>query len=84
MQPIDKQSLIDSGIFCCLIRILNALLSPDEGNQRPKMTDSEESILAEKDSGVEVGQARRLEVVFFLGFLELLIAFYMLNINACI
>ncbi|XVF80848.1 hypothetical protein PTKIN_Ptkin15bG0107900 [Pterospermum kingtungense] len=60
--PIDKQSLLDSGIFCCLIRILNALLSPDEGNQRPKVTESEESILVERDSVVDVGQARRLEV----------------------
>ncbi|XWS76343.1 hypothetical protein CRYUN_Cryun01aG0168100 [Craigia yunnanensis] len=60
--PIDKQSLLDSGIFCCLIHILNALLSPDEDNQRPKMTDSEESLLTEKDSVADVGQARRLEV----------------------
>ncbi|XP_022771167.1 protein SPIRRIG-like isoform X2 [Durio zibethinus] len=61
-RPIDKQSLLDSGIFCCLIHILNALLSPDEANQRPKITDSEESLLAEKDSVAKVGQARRLEV----------------------
>ncbi|WRX09289.1 BEACH domain - like 1 [Theobroma cacao] len=60
--PIDKQSLLDSGIFCCLIHILNAFLSPDEANQRPKITDSEESILAEKDSVADVRQARRLEV----------------------
>ncbi|OMP04932.1 hypothetical protein COLO4_09186 [Corchorus olitorius] len=60
--PIDKQSLLDSGIFCCLIHILNALLSPDEANQRPTITDSEESMLAEKDSADNVSQARRLEV----------------------
>ncbi|XVF32502.1 hypothetical protein REPUB_Repub17cG0088500 [Reevesia pubescens] len=60
--PIDKQSLLDSGIFCCLIRILNALLSPDETNQRSKVADSDESMLAEKDTVADVWQARRLEV----------------------
>ncbi|MBA0708660.1 hypothetical protein Golax_023756, partial [Gossypium laxum] len=60
--PTDKQSLLDSGIFCCLIHILNALLSPDEANQRRKITDSEESMLAGKDSVADVGPARRLEV----------------------
>ena len=66
MQPIDNESLLDSGIFCCLIHILNALLSPDEANWRPKIIDSEESLLAEKDLVADVGQARRLEVGFFL------------------
>ncbi|KAG6383418.1 hypothetical protein SASPL_156829 [Salvia splendens] len=27
--PVDKQSFLDSGIFCCLIHVLNALLAPD-------------------------------------------------------
>ncbi|XP_022728112.1 protein SPIRRIG-like isoform X3 [Durio zibethinus] len=60
--PIDKQSLLDSGIFCCLIHILDALLCPDESDQRPKITDSEESMQAERDSVADVGQAHRLEV----------------------
>ncbi|XP_022758291.1 protein SPIRRIG-like isoform X2 [Durio zibethinus] len=64
--PIDKQSLLDSGIFCCLIRILNALLSPDEAYLRPKITDSEELILAEKDSIDDAGQARLLEIKVLL------------------
>ncbi|KAB2071065.1 hypothetical protein ES319_A08G198000v1 [Gossypium barbadense] len=59
--PFDKQALLDSGIFCCLVQILNALLSLDEANQKPKITDSEESLPAEKDS-VADGQACRLEV----------------------
>ncbi|GMI66498.1 SPIRRIG, Beach-Domain Homolog A1 [Hibiscus trionum] len=59
---IDKQSLLDSGIFCCLIHVLNALLSPDEANQGPKINDHEDSMLSEKDSASDVGQARRLEV----------------------
>ncbi|KAK9040930.1 hypothetical protein V6N11_016064 [Hibiscus sabdariffa] len=60
--PIDKQSLLDSGIFCCLVNLLNALLSPDEASQRLKINDHEESILGEKESAADVGQARRLEV----------------------
>ncbi|XP_052479338.1 protein SPIRRIG [Gossypium raimondii] len=60
--PIDKQSLLDSGIFCCLIHVLNALLCPDEANQRLKINYTEEPMLAEKDSTADVGQARRLEV----------------------
>ncbi|KAE8660790.1 hypothetical protein F3Y22_tig00116951pilonHSYRG00836 [Hibiscus syriacus] len=60
--PTDKQSLLDSGIFCCLIHVLNAILSPDEANQRLNITDSEESMLAENDSVVDVWQVRRLEV----------------------
>ncbi|XLR03888.1 hypothetical protein S83_070086 [Arachis hypogaea] len=32
-QPIDKQSLLDSGIFCCLIHVLNGLLNPDVTSQ---------------------------------------------------
>ncbi|KAK8702111.1 hypothetical protein V6N13_020480 [Hibiscus sabdariffa] len=60
--PIDKQSLLDSGIFCCLIHVLNALLSPDEANHRPKINDHEDSMLVEMDSASDVGQARRLEV----------------------
>ncbi|MBA0560310.1 hypothetical protein Golob_017216, partial [Gossypium lobatum] len=60
--PIDKQSLLDSGIFCCLIHVLNALLCPGEANQRLKINYTEEPMLAEKDSTADVGQARRLEV----------------------
>ncbi|KAJ8899292.1 hypothetical protein K2173_018266 [Erythroxylum novogranatense] len=50
--PVDKQSLLDSGILCCLIHILNAFLS-SESNQRPK---------AEKDCDSNGRQVRRLEV----------------------
>nr|XP_043610012.1 protein SPIRRIG-like [Erigeron canadensis] len=56
--PIDKQSLLDSGIFCCLIHILNALLGPDGRNTWQKVTSIE--------MGPEVmdntGPDRRLEV----------------------
>ncbi|GLT36374.1 hypothetical protein SLA2020_107560 [Shorea laevis] len=54
--PIDKQSLLDSGIFCCLVQVLNALLSSNEVKQSQKVNDSEESLLSEKDSAANVGQ----------------------------
>ncbi|KAJ6730823.1 BEIGE/BEACH-RELATED [Salix viminalis] len=57
--PIDKQSLLDSGILCCLIHILNALLST-EVNQRQKL--SEGPLLPEKDQDGALQQVRRLEV----------------------
>ncbi|PIA45084.1 hypothetical protein AQUCO_01700553v1 [Aquilegia coerulea] len=60
--PIDKQSLLDSGILCCLIRILNALLNPDGTNQQQVASNSEESFLGGKGQGGDVGQIRRLEV----------------------
>ncbi|XP_024932828.3 protein SPIRRIG isoform X2 [Ziziphus jujuba] len=60
--PIDKQSLLDSGILCCLIHILNALLDPDEAIQRQKATDDEGTLLAENVYNGDAGQIRRLEV----------------------
>ncbi|KAK9069020.1 hypothetical protein SSX86_013136 [Deinandra increscens subsp. villosa] len=40
--PIDKQSLLDSGILCCLVHILNALVGPDRENTRQKVTSIED------------------------------------------
>uniref|UniRef100_A0A5B6ZA74 Putative BEACH domain-containing protein lvsA n=1 Tax=Davidia involucrata TaxID=16924 RepID=A0A5B6ZA74_DAVIN len=57
--PIDKQSLLDSGILCCLIHILNALLGTD---QTQKAINSAEPLLAEGNYDADVGQVRRLEV----------------------
>ncbi|XP_043717443.1 protein SPIRRIG-like isoform X1 [Telopea speciosissima] len=59
--PIDKQSLLDSGILCCLIHVLNALLSPDEVNQRQVANNSEERAFETGHDG-SIGQVRRLEV----------------------
>ncbi|CAH1417724.1 unnamed protein product [Lactuca virosa] len=56
--PIDKQSLLDSGILCCLIYILNALLGPDGRNTRQKVTSIEE----EPEVMDSPGPDRRLEV----------------------
>ncbi|CDY32496.1 BnaA09g51000D [Brassica napus] len=58
--PIDKQSLLDSGIFCCLIHVFSALLAYDELS-KSKTNDLEEKSV-DKDAGYKVLQTRRLEV----------------------
>ncbi|KAI3773056.1 hypothetical protein L6452_04254 [Arctium lappa] len=55
---IDKQSLLDSGIFCCLVHILNALLGSDGGNMRQNVVTVEE----EPEVTENVAPDRRLEV----------------------
>ncbi|KAL1329696.1 hypothetical protein HN51_046871 [Arachis hypogaea] len=61
--PIDKQSLLDSGIFCCLIHVLNALLNPDVTSQRANTAiDDEEQLVLQKDYNGDIGEGRRLEV----------------------
>uniref|UniRef100_A0A7N0T3J8 Uncharacterized protein n=1 Tax=Kalanchoe fedtschenkoi TaxID=63787 RepID=A0A7N0T3J8_KALFE len=57
--PSDKQSLLDSGILCCLIHILNSLLHPGEASQMQNdngIGDSQNNL----DSNS--GQVRRLEI----------------------
>ena len=66
MQPIDKQSLLDSGILCCLILILNTLLGPDVGNKGKKVTTYEDTIPEDRNFDGDLGPVRRLEVPFFL------------------
>uniref|UniRef100_A0A0D3DZ67 BEACH-type PH domain-containing protein n=1 Tax=Brassica oleracea var. oleracea TaxID=109376 RepID=A0A0D3DZ67_BRAOL len=58
--PIDKQSLLDSGIFGCLIHVFSALLAYDE-RSKSKTNDLEEKSV-DKDAGYKVLQTRRLEV----------------------
>ncbi|OVA05381.1 BEACH domain [Macleaya cordata] len=60
--PTDKQSLLDSGILCCLIHILNALLVPDGTSQRQLAANTEESISLEKGHDGDGSKVRRLEV----------------------
>lgn len=72
LQPVDKQSL-DSGILCCLIHIVNALLDPYETSQRPKANDTAEVLLAGKDYDGDVGQVRQLEVSLSLHALHVYI-----------
>ncbi|XP_050110889.1 BEACH domain-containing protein A2-like isoform X3 [Malus sylvestris] len=66
LQHIDKHSLLDSGILCCLIHILNAHLDPDEANQKQKATDRDEPFPTEKDYDGDAGQVRRLEILVLL------------------
>ncbi|KAL9269782.1 SPIRRIG-like protein [Drosera capensis] len=63
--PTDKQSLLDSGIFCCLIHILSSLLGTPESNVRRGDAKGNTSIV---DSGQDsyVTQARRLGASFYL------------------
>ncbi|KAM1656181.1 hypothetical protein ACFX2K_008341 [Malus domestica] len=63
---IDKHSLLDSGILCCLIHILNAHLDPDEANQKQKATDRDEPFPTEKDYDGDAGQVHRLEILVLL------------------
>ncbi|KAG6403010.1 hypothetical protein SASPL_135225 [Salvia splendens] len=59
--PVDKQSFLDSGIFCCLIHVLNALLAPDGDSHFKKSSHSEAlSTFVEKND--ETRPARKLEV----------------------
>ena len=55
---------LDSGILCCLIHILNALLDSDEANEKQKVTDRDEQFKSEEDYDGDAGQVRRLEVAF--------------------
>ena len=64
LQSIDKQSLLDSGIFCCLVHILNALLGSDGGNVRQNVVTVEE----EPEVTENVAPDRRLEVGHLLLF----------------
>ncbi|KAL3827994.1 hypothetical protein ACJIZ3_016796 [Penstemon smallii] len=60
--PIDRQSFLDSGILCCLIHVLNALLAPDGGSQTQKPDDNEELLSANENYDAETRPVRRLEV----------------------
>ncbi|KAK4441642.1 protein SPIRRIG [Sesamum alatum] len=59
---VDKQTFLDSGILCCLIHILNALLAPDGGSQRQQLINNEELLLSNENQDVETRPVRRHEV----------------------
>lgn len=65
LQPVDKQSLLDSGILCCLIHILNSLLGPNEGYLRQKVSNDEELLQTEENKD-NVESSRRLEVPSYI------------------
>ncbi|KAL5218377.1 hypothetical protein ABZP36_019061 [Zizania latifolia] len=60
-ETIDKQPLLDSGILCCLIYILNSLLSPDESSQKSS-TVGRDGSTSEKSKDCCPMQSRRLEI----------------------
>ncbi|XP_061338109.1 pentatricopeptide repeat-containing protein At3g63370, chloroplastic [Gastrolobium bilobum] len=61
-KPIDKQSLLDYGIFCCLIYVLNALLDPDVTIQRPNTAidhvEQDKCLICSRDSLAMAGRRR--------------------------
>uniref|UniRef100_A0A803LFL4 Uncharacterized protein n=1 Tax=Chenopodium quinoa TaxID=63459 RepID=A0A803LFL4_CHEQI len=59
--PIDKQSLLDSGILCCLIHILNALLGSSGGNIGQRNSDHDKQLVSDH---VDAGglRTRQLEI----------------------
>uniref|UniRef100_A0ACD6A7M7 Uncharacterized protein n=1 Tax=Avena sativa TaxID=4498 RepID=A0ACD6A7M7_AVESA len=60
-ETIDKQPLLDSGILCCFIYILNSLLSPDESCKKSSPVWGEGSA-SEKNKDWGPMQSRRLEI----------------------
>lgn len=59
LQPIDKQSFLDSGILCCLIHVLNSLLVPDGGNRNVG-----DLLPTNENQDAETRPVRRLEVLY--------------------
>lgn len=57
----DRQPLLDSGILCCLIYILNSLLSPNE-NSTDTLPVHQEGSRNEKNKNLDPMQSRRLEI----------------------
>lgn len=64
LQPIDKQSFLDSGILCCLIHVLNALLAPDGGSHLKNPNDNEDLLAVNENNDAETRPVRQLEVLF--------------------
>lgn len=62
---------MDSGILCCLIQILNALLKSDELKQTKSMVGHDESVSMGVLKDKDAMQVRRLEVVAFYEFCNL-------------
>ncbi|CAO2818862.1 unnamed protein product [Amaranthus hypochondriacus] len=60
--PLDKQSLLDSGILCCLIHILNALLGSTGAFIANKDSDINEHSASGDATGAGSLQTRKLEV----------------------
>lgn len=61
LQPIDKQSFLDSGILCCLIHVLIALLAPGGDSNFKKPNENEDN----ENNDAEIRPVRQLEVPFY-------------------
>lgn len=61
-QPIDKQSLLDSGILCCLIHILNTLLGSTGGSIGHKDSDHDKQLARDYLAVAGGLRTRQLEV----------------------
>ncbi|KAL6500529.1 hypothetical protein OROHE_025895 [Orobanche hederae] len=61
--PIDRQSFLDSGILCCLIHVLNALLAPDGGSHSKLTNNNEDSQAVIETDKAESRPVRQLEKV---------------------
>lgn len=66
-QPIDKQSLLDSGILCCLIHVLGALLGPNAGNQIQNFRNNQDPLVSQINGDTE--SVHHLEVTSFSNLL---------------
>ncbi|KMT10244.1 hypothetical protein BVRB_5g120020 [Beta vulgaris subsp. vulgaris] len=60
--PLDKQSLLDSGILCCLIYILNALLGSSEGYSGDKVSEHDKQLANDHVADADGLRTRQLEV----------------------
>ncbi|KAL7151485.1 hypothetical protein ABFS83_04G034300 [Erythranthe nasuta] len=60
--PIDKQSFLDSGILCCLIHVLSALLSPVGTSHSKKPNNNEDLLPVDINNDAETRPVRQLEV----------------------
>ena len=63
--------MLDSGILCCLIHILNALLKSDELKQTKSMVGHDELVSMGMLKDKDAMQVRRLEVLTFYEFCNL-------------
>lgn len=66
LQPIDKQSFLDSGILCCLIHVLIALLAPGGDSHLKKTNENEDLLAVNENNDAEIRPVRQLEVPFIL------------------
>lgn len=80
-QPIDKQSLLDSGILCCLIHVLGALLGPHGGNQIQNFGINQDPSVSQINGETE--SAHHLEVTSFSNLLLFVSCIWTYSLLCC-